>query len=309
MADLSAVEQALAALVGGIVYPTPGTSITGSVVKIYRGWPAPEALNNDLGAGTCNVSIYSLPGGSRNVSRYSRDWQQVAAPAAPTLTASASGNTVTFGGTAAAGQLAALAAERIGWVHAVQATDTPATVTAALAAAVNADGRLQATTSGATVSVTDPLGAATPASGYTAGTGTAFRETRRQEQRILVTVWCPMPPLRDTLASAIDNALSGVDWLDTSDPTLTRLRYVGTAESDGGVNASLFRRDLTLLAEFPTIQFQTSAPVIFPIGLLHALGVDITTGTGSPISGVLSADGGATIETDAAGNVLVQPSP
>ncbi len=318
MADLSDVEQALVALIGSIVYPGgyavtpsgPPPGILGStLVDIYSGWPVTSDLDADIKAGRCNVSVFSMPQGSRNTSRYSRDWQPFPTPGC-TLTATASGNAVTFGGIASAEQLAAFSAGRIGWVYAVQAGDTLSTIAAALAALVTSDGRLIATASGATVTVTDPTGLALPASCTTAALGSAWRETRRQEQRLMVTAWCPTPLLRDQLAAAIDNALSGIDWLAVgSDPTLTRIRYFSTSESDAGTDASAYRRDLHFLLEYPTIQTQTSAPLIYATALLHALGVDITAGTQSPISGVLSTDGGTTIETDAAGDILVQPTP
>ena len=248
-----------------------------------------------------------MPQGSRNTSRYARDWISLPTPSC-SLSWTANGNAITYGGTPAAGQLAALTAALIGFTYQVQAADAPASVADALAAAVNADGRLVAVSSGGTVTVTDASGTAIPVSGATAALGTAYRETRRQEQRLMVTCWCPTPLLRDQLAAAIDNALSGLDWLDVGDPTLARFRYFSTSESDAGTDASAYRRDLHYLVEYATIQTQVSAPMLAAIGLLHALGVDLSFGTDSPVSGVLlNADGD--ILTDAAGNVLVEPTP
>ena len=311
MADLSDVEQALVALVGTILYPNgdtaPGVLGTTSVA-VYSGWPVTEQLDADIKAGRCNVSIFSMPQGSRNTSRYGRDWQPLPAPEC-TLTAAATGNVVTYGGAAATGQLAAFSASEIGFVYQVQASDTPASIAAALTASINSDGRLTATSSGPAIAVTDDAGLTIPATGTTAALGTSYRETRRQEQRVMVTCWCPSPELRDQLASAIDNVLSDTDWLDVGDPVSARFRYFSTSESDAGTDASAYRRDLHYLVEYATIQTQTSAPMLASIGLLHALGVDISFGAKSPISGFMTPDGGQTLELDAAGNVLVQPTP
>ena len=271
MANLSAVENAIAALVAGFAYPNgmAQQSVVGATVRVFRGWPDPKQLNTDMAAGVCDISIYSIPGGSRDTSRYPRDWHSL--PAAPcTLTASSSGNVVTFGGTPGAAQLASLTASNIGFSYAVQASDTLATIATALAAGINADGRLQATATGPAMTITTPDGTPKPATGFANSTGTAWRETRRQEQRIMISIWCPTPNLRDALGGAIDNGLSDVDFIDAGDPTTTRFRYFGTSETDSGTNASLYRRDLNFVCEFPTIQTQTSAPMVFGVGTIEA---------------------------------------
>jgi hypothetical protein len=64
MASISDVSNALVSLIAGICYPT-GTSqpsIVGGPVKIYAGWPLPDALDADLPGGTSHVSVWALPG-------------------------------------------------------------------------------------------------------------------------------------------------------------------------------------------------------------------------------------------------------
>ena len=53
MADESDVETTLATLVTAQIYPqgTNAPSALGPLVRIYRGWPNPTALNADLAAG------------------------------------------------------------------------------------------------------------------------------------------------------------------------------------------------------------------------------------------------------------------
>nr|WP_321985337.1 hypothetical protein [uncultured Lichenicoccus sp.] len=252
-------------------------SVIGSDVRIFRGWPDPQQLNQDMAARVCDVSVYSIPGGSRDTSRYPRTWCTLPI-AAPTLTVTSSGNVVTFGGTPGAAQLASLSAANIGYSYAVQASDTLASIASALASAVNADGRLVATATGPSVTITTTGGNGKTAIGYANSTGTAWRETRRQEQRMMVSIWCPTPELRDLLGGAIDNGFSDVDFIDAGDPTTTRIRYFGTSETDSGTNATLYRRDINFLVEYPTIQTQTSAPMVFGVGTLED-GADSTFGT------------------------------
>lgn len=285
MANLSAVEAAIAQAATGFAYPNgmANQSVIGTDVRIYRGWPSPKQLNSDLAAGVCTVSIYSMPGGSRDTSRYPRDWHSMPV-AAPTLTVASSGNVVTFGGTPGAAQLASLSAANIGYSYAVQASDTLATIASALAAAVNADGRLVATAAGPAVTITTTGGNGKTAIGFANFTGTAWRETRRQEQRMMVSIWCPTPDQRDALGGAIDNGFSDVDFIDAGDPTTTRIRYFGTSETESGTNASLYQRDINFLVEYPTIQTQVSAPMVFGVGTLED-GQDSTFGTLFPSTG------------------------
>ncbi|MCQ8279868.1 hypothetical protein NFI95_15595 [Acetobacteraceae bacterium KSS8] len=303
MADLSDVEKALMAL----VQQTAAT--LGSTVEVFRGWPQADDLTTDLKAGTCNVSIYSQPGGSRDTSRYSRSPYPMA-QIASTLTSTSGGNSVTFGGAAQAGGQAGILAAGIGFGVITQATDTPSTVAAALVAAITSDGRLNAAATGPTVTVTAlDTSDGIPSTGFTAVGQQAQSELRRQEQRIQVTAWCPTPILRDQLASLIDTALAGTDWLTLSDGSSARIRYVSTSESDASSQAALYRRDLIYVVEYPTTTTVTVPVLLFPAGVLQVSGVITTFADQQPIAGVLSADGGATVEVDAGGNILVQPNP
>ena len=288
MANISAVEAAIAAQAAGFAYPggMAQQSVVGSDVRIFRGWPSPKQLNTDLANGVCDVSVYSIPGGSRDTSRYPRDWHTLPGTA-PTLTASSSGNVVTFGGTPGAAQLASLSAANLGYSYAVRASDTLDSIATALATAVNADGRLLAATTGPSVTITTTGGNGKAATGFANSTGTAWRETRRQEQRMMVSIWCPTPELRDLLGGAIDNGFSDIDFIDAGDPTTTRIRYFGTSETDSGTNATLYRRDINFLVEYPTIQNAVSAPMVFDVGMIEA-GQHSTFGTLLPLA--LAAD-------------------
>ena len=89
MADQADVEAALAGIVGGALYPNgleAGCAVSGAVVRIYRGWPTPAALDSDLAAGRINVSVGGVPGSTRLTTRYPDQWR-VVTPAVTTLSA------------------------------------------------------------------------------------------------------------------------------------------------------------------------------------------------------------------------------
>ena len=72
MADESDVETTLATLITAQIYPqgTNAPSALGPLVRIYRGWPNPTALNADLAAGIINISLSANPAHHRNTTRY-----------------------------------------------------------------------------------------------------------------------------------------------------------------------------------------------------------------------------------------------
>ena len=140
MADQADVETVLAALASGALYPdgTSGPSVPGPTCRIYRGWPNPSSLDNDLAAGTINVTVFPLEFRLRNVTRYPAQWTPLDV-ANPALAVSVSGFSATFSGTADAGQLAGLLVDGRTYVYRTQVADTPALVAANLAALVRAD--------------------------------------------------------------------------------------------------------------------------------------------------------------------------
>ncbi|MDY7525491.1 hypothetical protein [Sphingomonas sp. 10B4] len=64
MADQSAAANSLVTLISAAAYPlgTASPSVTGDAVKVFAGWPNPDALLKDMAAGTVNVSVFPRPG-------------------------------------------------------------------------------------------------------------------------------------------------------------------------------------------------------------------------------------------------------
>jgi hypothetical protein len=272
MADLSDVETALVALVSAALYPNGADAAPagGVLSRIYRGWPEAAALDRDLAAGYVNVSVFPEVGG-QNTTRYLDEWLLLPSPG-PQLTATVAGNTVTFAGNAAPGQLAGILVDGVTYVHAIVPGDTPALVAADLAALLRQDRIVLL--SGTTIVIPGVsrllarVVAAQP----------AMMQTRRQEQSFRITCWCPDPASRDFSASVIDSALAQLNFIGLPDGSVGRLRYRSGSISDRAEDASLYRRDLVYRVEYPTTLLQQLPTMLF---------ADILLGTANQVTTTL----------------------
>ncbi len=306
MADISDAENAVLAAVLAAVCPngTGQPSITGARVETGRGWPQEVALNGILARGASAITVYPKPGHDRAAPLpLGSLWYQSVAPVV-TLTASASGDTATFDGDPAAGQIAAVIIRQVGFAYAVQDADTLDDVAAALAAAVNSDGRFVAVASGpAIIALSDSLPVAISA--RTGGTGIVWREVGKRDAGLTVTVWTPTPGARDTLGAAVDAVLAGIDYLAAPDTTAIKVDLGGQRISDSSENATLYRRDRDIVVEYSIVQTAQAVQMLLPGGTLAAAGSSVGFGTTLPIADVYELpDGDLVIDT--AGNILVQ---
>lgn len=281
MADLADIEKALVSLLASVLFPgatyRPGAVATsGSIpVRLYRGWPTANELDADIAAGRCNVTVYPGAGMVRDATRYKPEWF-TPEPAAPSLTVATFSNKITFAGTGGAGQVAAVTWE--GQIETVRLTanDTPTTVAATLAARFSG-----ATSSGGVLTL--PNDAEIVAS--VVADQTAMREVRRQEQGFTLTVWAPTPDARDTIAGAIDGGLAAIpsgegvtQFITLDNGERARVQYRGGRTEDRTSKAAIWRRDLSYVVEYATIQTATQAQVA-------AAGTSLRTGANSLIGG------------------------
>jgi hypothetical protein len=266
MADLSDVEQALADLIAGALYPDgpDRPSAAGPLCRIYRGWPSPAALDADLVAGNVNVTVFPAGAGFRDTTRYPVAWSE-APQEPPTLTAAVAGDGVTFGGSADPGQIAGLIVDDRTYAYSTAAGDTPELVAAQLAAQARA-ARI-VTLSGGTLSVP---GASRLAARVVAG-ALATSEIRRQTQDFRVTCWCPTPASRDAASVVIDVALASTLFLKMPDGSQARLTYAGGSVVDRAEDAQLYRRDLVYTVEYATTLAQRQPAMLFGDGVLNAI--------------------------------------
>ncbi len=257
MAEQSDAEDALVALAAAALYPNGpnAASIIAATTRIYRGWPTAAALDADLAAGTVNVTVFPVPGATRNTTRYPAAWH--ATPVAPTLTVSVSGDTATFAGSADPGQLAGILVEGRSYVHETGANETPPLVAAILAAAIRPDRPAMASGTSVTVPGARAVVARTVAGAR------AYREVRRQQQTFRVTAWCPTPALRDAACGAIDDLFAATPFLTLADGSAARLRFTSTTTFDQSQDAALYRRDLIYSVEFPTMQTASQPAMLF----------------------------------------------
>ena len=245
MADISDVSAALVTTIAGIVYPngTSQPSITGAPVLVYSGWPDSGQLRTYLSAGNVHVSVFPQPNMLRVVDSSMSDWSTPTAPV-NTVTLTLSGQAVTVGGSVSTPQNAALVVDNKAYVYAVQAGDTLASIAAA---------DQTATAAGAVVTI--------PGAKYISprvgGVGVATRETRRQEQTYMVTIWANCFDQRDPIAAAIDSALSGQIHLTLADQSVATLRYKSSRQDDSLQKEGIYRRDLMYAVEFSTFQSAT----------------------------------------------------
>jgi hypothetical protein len=263
LADISDVENALVTAITAAVYPlgTSSPSAIGANARIYRGWPDGRALDADLAAGVVNVTVFPQAGMTRNTTRFPLDYVDVSLPP-PTITVATSGQTVTFGGTAGAGNLVGIRAAGVGYAYAAAPTDGPSAVAAAMALLVPGS-----SASGSTLTTAgswDTLG-------RVVAIGTQLQETRRQVQGFMVTCWCPTTTLRDTTAGLVDAALAPIEFLTLADGTGGRLIYHNTRIDDAPTKDALWRRDLIYSVEYPTTLLSVAAEMLWGIGTIQPL--------------------------------------
>ncbi len=266
MADQSDVETTLVGLIVAALYPagTSGPSAVGTLARVYRGWPTAAALDADLLAGFINVSVFPVDGGGHTTTRYPETWYPIVAQA-PTLTATLSGTTATFGGAGGAGQVAGLMVDGRTYVYRTTSGDTPASVAANLATLARADAIVGLT--GASISVP---GAGRMLARVVADTG-AVQEVRRQVRDFRVSCWCSTPALRDQAAATIYRALAPLHFIALPDGSAGRLTYAGGNVFDQSQNATLYRRDLVYSVEYPTMLSALLPAMLFGSGTLDAV--------------------------------------
>jgi len=238
------------------VYPngTSSPSVASVPCKIYRGWPIPANLDADLAAGTINVSVFPQPL-EQNVTRYPKDWQTQNVPT-PALTLTASGTTITAGGTPSSPLNAAALVNNTGYAYAVQIGDTLNSIATGLAALINVN--TPATSSGPVITIP----AAAQIAARVGGVGTIIRETKRQKRGFQITCWCPNPALRDLIVPPIDTTLADIEFLSLPDGTGGRLLYERSSVSDRVEREGLYRRDLFYSVEYATTDTQSAAQIV-----------------------------------------------
>jgi hypothetical protein len=257
MADLSEVEQAIADSVTSSLYPEGSTqaSVVGVLCRVYRGWPNAATLNSDLSSGVVNVTIAPDNESGRTTTRYLPGWTYI--PAQPGTTATASGSTVTIGGTPAVGDVVGALVDGSAYAYRIQSGDGIDLIAANLALLIQA--KQVVSVQGSTITIP---GAFSVIARAVCDCSSSF-ESRRQEKDLRVVCWCPSPTTRDAVAGAIDAAVDQNAFLALADGTSARITYRNTSSYDQAQNALLYRRDLLYTAEYPTVTILELPSMIF----------------------------------------------
>jgi len=250
MADLQDVQDTLASLIAGVIYPqgTGAPSVTGGDVRIFAGWPAANKLDADLRAGVANVSVFTFDT-EKNTSRYLEPWGELSRGTKTIgATVDASVKAFTLTGTVATPQIVTAIVNGTAFSRAVQDNDTLTTIAAGLATLITAFG-IAASSSGPTVSIPDAY-RITVNIGVN---GKIARVTKRQEKLFQVDIWAASNDARGALAKAIDPMLSDMSHIALPDGTSGRMIYVRSQNIDETQPELLYRRVLCYSVDYPTI--------------------------------------------------------
>ena len=262
MADITDVEQAIISLIAAVVYPN-GTGnvsaiidpISGSPVpaKTYRGWPQPAQLQPDMRSGIVNINVWRTAVG-RSTTRYPMEWVTLSVPT-PTVTLTILDDTVTVGGTVGAGQNAAIVVNGVGYVYAVQATDTLTSIATALATDIGNG----ATSSGPVITIPSATSL-----GVTVGTiGSSIQEVARQIRHLQVNIWAPTPAIRDAAAKLLVPALRSTLRLSMPDGSSVRVMTDSDGDdNDGDQKEIVYRRMIPVPVEYATTNTSETATVV-----------------------------------------------
>ncbi len=265
MPDQSDVEDALAALVAGALYPAGPSraSVVGSVVRVFRGWPVASALAADLAAEVVQVAVQPVANSWRDASRYSNEWQ-VTRTGVPTMVGEVVDEAVQFTGQAAAGQVAGLRVDGRAYAYRVRDGDAAGLVAAVLADLVRAD--RPAVLSGARVELPGGVGLAA----RVVADGFGGQELSRQTMGFRVAVWAPDFATRDRVAACIERALAGTPFLDVRGWGC-RMLPGGGAVTDEGAPAGMWRRDAVATIEFPTVAEADLSSMLFGVSVVNGV--------------------------------------
>jgi hypothetical protein len=266
MADSSSCEISLVQLIGDTLaqgnawdentaFTTPLLTDSAISVKVDRGYPVGDEFDADLeNPHLCNITVFPVPGMTRLTTRFQYEWRDLPA-IDPTVTATASGSTVTIGGVVGAGQVVGVYFNGAGYAYRCLNTDTLAGIAAALAAKI--DG---ATSSDAVLTVPG-----SPVFGQVVADQLQYKETRRQIQAYQITVWAPNPWVRDVVGSAISEMLADTRAIYFTDGSISNIpQYRGVWIDDQTEKVGVWKRVERYEIEYPTIKINSAPIVLFP---------------------------------------------
>lgn len=275
---MSRLNDVLTALANAVNAAINSSGIT-TPTQVGIGKPNFEDLTKIITAGEMQVTIYTDDSGIRNTTRFFPRWQ-VKTPLNVTLAAAVSGNTVTFSGTVPASGTQFNVHTLLGdpltdsLVQTVP-TDTPSTIAAKCAAAINtlALSGVTASASGAVLTVN---GTATIICNV-GGSATIAQEVSRVSRLVQVIAYTADPDIRAAVEDAIISQVgtSASPRLSLADGTRAWCRYHSSAwVDDKQQDFSMYESHICYTLEYGVLQTQTATQ----IGAVQATLGDLTTG-------------------------------
>ena len=264
MPDQAGVEAALAAAVSEELYPDGlgADSVVGAVCRVFPGWPVAAAVEGDALRGVVQVGVVGQPETVKDTTRF-LPVDGVVVAAASAVSVRVDGGMVVLNGVAAPGQLVGVRVDGRPYVWRVQAGEDLNDVAVGLAGLVGAD--RACLRAGTTLSM--PGGRDVVArSVVDTAVGT---ELRRQTMVFRVMVWAPAAGLRDRVSAVVEAGLAERRFLDVGGWACW-VRGAPGVTSDKAAAAGLWRRDLGVVVEFPTVREAMVPAMLFGVDVVGA---------------------------------------
>jgi len=256
VADLADVEAALVTAIGSALEIVGnGPNIGGSTLRIYRGWPTPAGLQADQLLGVTNISIFSVPGSTKNTTRWGL--QSAILANEISLAALVEGNQVKLCGVPLIGTLTGVLADGVPFVHLSTVNESADVVAAILADKVRTLRPCALNFNCITIPGSHQLIA------RIAQSVTILQETQRQSQDIRVSVFSPTPSGRDQICGSLISSISQIGFILLSDGSSARIRFHSTASFDDAIEASIYRRDIVYNVEYGTTFLEQLPALLF----------------------------------------------
>lgn len=255
MADLSDVTNALAQLASNALYPNGEESpsvVAGVTITVATGWPIPAQLDEILAAKNAMLTVYPMPGMDANTTRFPLDFQVQNTIPAANLSLAVSGSQVTVGGTIKEGEAPTVFVNYKPYSVAVGASDTTATIAAALRALIPGAGG-----SGSVITISGIFSL----SAVVSVPVVMQSEIGRQTRVFMLSAWCASPATRDAVIKAVDGAFRPQKRIVLPDNTYARMIYRGTLQTDDAAKQRIYRRDLRYEIEYATTMIETDNTV------------------------------------------------
>lgn len=283
---LSTLETAVIAATAGLTSSAPDSLGQPITVLTGIGWPSQRTLQNNVRKGRqpqVLVTIYD-----RGMARDTTRWHVIELARTvtnATMTAALSSSTLPAHGTAMIqiggpitpkDAVAVLFTQVRGTTNAVVViggnTDTPDTMAASLAAALNSDANasamLSAVATNHVITLTSLVAGPITLAANVGNGASRVREIGRRERHLQVVVWTRTEDDRNTIGTAIEAEIATLEanfGLTFPDGTLGRLLYAGDQQFDDATLADTYRRDFMVSVEYPITTTDALYAVLAPI--------------------------------------------